>query len=130
MLTTLLVLTSLLFCGGFVTAYRQNKMSLVPSFMFSLLMLSIAANKDKICPFSVIRKFEAELISYVDTELLLIFLKNIAQNYVGAWTKLTDGRHAEIMVIEPASIARPVVRLENGEVIALNGTGIEISHII
>jgi len=93
-------------------------------------MCSKRSYKDKRCPFSVIRKFEAELMSYVDTELLLIFLKNIAQNYVGAWTKLTDGRNAEIMVIDPASIARPIVRLENGEAIALKGSDIEISHII
>ncbi|MCL2566096.1 MAG: YdcF family protein [Defluviitaleaceae bacterium] len=44
MLTTLLSLTPLLFCGGFIAAYKQNKMSLVPSFIFSLLLLSIAAN--------------------------------------------------------------------------------------
>jgi len=44
MLTTLLAPTPLLFCGGFIAAYSQNKMSLVPSFMFSLLLLSIAAN--------------------------------------------------------------------------------------
>jgi len=44
MLTTLLALTPLLFCGGFIAAYKQNKMSLVPSFMLSLFLLSVSMN--------------------------------------------------------------------------------------
>jgi len=93
-------------------------------------MCSKRSYKDKRCPFSVMRKLEVELIGHVDTELLLIFLKNIAQNYVGVWAKLTDGRNAEIMVINPANISRPIVRLENGEVISLTNGDLEISHII
>ena len=44
MLTTLLMLAPLLFCAGFFITYRINKTSLVPSFMLSLFLLSIAMN--------------------------------------------------------------------------------------
>ncbi|MCL2350709.1 MAG: HD-GYP domain-containing protein [Defluviitaleaceae bacterium] len=93
-------------------------------------MCSKRPHRDKRCPFTVISRFEKDMIGFLDTEMLFVFLENIAQNYIGAWAKLTNGRNAEIMLINPNSISKPYVRYENGEVISLDESDIGIAHLI
>ena len=75
--------------------------------------------KEPICPFKVIEYFELTLLSTLDTEKLLIFLRQIANNYVGTKAELTDGQIVEIMFISPESITHPVVKTVNGELLPL-----------
>jgi putative nucleotidyltransferase with HDIG domain len=75
--------------------------------------------RDKICPFEVIKSFESGMYGALDTELLLIFLKKIAENYLNAWVDLSNGTSAKIMFIHPAKIAQPIVQTEDEKFIDL-----------
>ena len=76
--------------------------------------------KEQTDPFTVIRKFEREMLGILDTELLLIFLKNISQGYVGSWVSLSDGREAEVLIINSTNISKPVVRTADNEILILS----------
>ena len=82
-------------------------------------MTAKRAYKEPICPFTVIEYFELALLGALDTEKLLTFLRQIANNYVGTKAELSDGRIAEIIFISPESITRPIVKTENGDLISL-----------
>ncbi|MDR1531024.1 MAG: HD-GYP domain-containing protein [Clostridiales bacterium] len=87
--------------------------------------------RGKICPFDVIRTFERSVYGELDTECLLIFLRNIAYSFIGAWTKLNDGRAAEVMFINAGNLSRPIVRTESKELIDLSGSSdISIVEVI
>ena len=73
----------------------------------------------KICPFTVIKTFERKSYGELDTEFLLVFLRNIAYTYIGAWVRLTDGREAEVMFINQNNLANPIVRTADGAIIDL-----------
>jgi len=74
----------------------------------------------KICPFEVIRTFERSVYGELDTEFLLIFLRNIAETYVGSPVKLSDSRHGTVMFINKLNLSKPIVRLDNGEMLDLS----------
>lgn len=75
--------------------------------------------RPKICPFDVIREFERKYFGKVDTQYLMIFLKNIAYNYLNRKVELSDGRFGEIVFINGASYSSPLVRLEDGACVDL-----------
>ena len=69
--------------------------------------------RDKICPFEVIKQFEQSQFGKVDTELLFVFLGNIAYTYLGSSAKLSDGRVSEVVFINSKNFSRPMVRIGN-----------------
>lgn len=73
-------------------------------------MTSKRVYRDRLCPFYVIRNFERQNFSILDTQYLLVFLQNIAYTYVGSWAKLTDGSIAEIVFINQSQMSRPIVK--------------------
>ena len=75
--------------------------------------------KEPMCPFKVIEYFELSLLGALDTEKLLTFLRQIANNYVGTKAELNDGQIVEIMFISPESITHPVVKTINGDLLPL-----------
>jgi putative nucleotidyltransferase with HDIG domain len=83
-------------------------------------MTSPRSHHGLICPFEVIRHIETNMYNLLDTELMLIFLKNIAENYLGAWVTLSDGDSAEVVFIHPADISHPLVRKADGDFIDLS----------
>lgn len=76
-------------------------------------MTSDRAYRERFCPFHVIRNFERQNFSILDTQYLLVFLQNIAYTYVGSWVKLTNGETAEIIFINQSQMSRPIVKTEN-----------------
>lgn len=67
--------------------------------------------RKKIVPFEVIRQFENHLFGKLDTKFLLVFLNNIAYNYIGSWVKLSDESIGEIVFINANNLSRPMVRI-------------------
>jgi HD-GYP domain-containing protein (c-di-GMP phosphodiesterase class II) len=82
-------------------------------------MIADRPYRGKISPFSVIREFERDYYSTLDTEFLWVFLKNIAYNYRGRKVELKSGRIGNVMFINNADLSSPIVQLENGEAIDL-----------
>lgn len=70
-------------------------------------------------PFTVIRMFEEECYGVLDTEYLYIFLKNIAQNYIGNQVYLSTGEKAKIIFINNQSPSKPIVQTEDKKIIDL-----------
>jgi len=83
-------------------------------------MTSNRVYRGKICPFSVIKTFETNVYGELDTQYLLLFLKNIAYTYIGSWVNLTDGVEAEVVFINGAQLHRPIVRTLDEQFIDLS----------
>jgi HD-GYP domain-containing protein (c-di-GMP phosphodiesterase class II) len=69
--------------------------------------------RPKICPFDVIRQFEQSSYGLLDTKFLLIFLSNIASNYIGSKVILSDGQVGEVIYINKKELSRPLVRVNS-----------------
>ncbi len=93
-------------------------------------MTSDRIYRDKICPFRVIRNFERENFSILDTQYLFVFLQNIAYTYVGSWAKLTDGRIAEIIFINQSQMSRPIVKTEDEFIDLSRKIDIDIENLV
>jgi HD-GYP domain-containing protein (c-di-GMP phosphodiesterase class II) len=74
-------------------------------------MISERVYKAKHTPFFVMETLIKEGIDKLDTSILLTFLKNIAEYYVGVQVKLNDGRAGEVVFIHPHSIHTPIVKV-------------------
>lgn len=93
-------------------------------------MTADRAYRGKICPFKVIKNFEQHSYGNLDTEYLLIFLRNIANNYVGCKARLSDERIGDIVFINRLNLSKPIVRCDT-EIVDLSTTpGLEIVNII
>ena len=73
-------------------------------------MTSNRTYRDKLCPFEVIKDFEMQTYGKLDTEVLSVFLKNIANSYLGDFVELKNGEIAEVVFINPNSVWQPIVR--------------------
>jgi putative nucleotidyltransferase with HDIG domain len=73
-------------------------------------MTSNRSYRDSLCPFDVIKEFERETFGKLDTLVLSIFLKNIANSYLGDYVELSNGEIAEIVFINPNRVWQPIVR--------------------
>ncbi|MDF2890746.1 MAG: metal dependent phosphohydrolase [Clostridia bacterium] len=73
-------------------------------------MTSNRAYRDKLCPFEVIKEFEMQTFGKLDTQVLSVFLKNIANSYLGDFVELNNGEIAEVVFINPNRVWQPIVR--------------------
>jgi putative nucleotidyltransferase with HDIG domain len=76
-------------------------------------MTSNRTYRDRLCPFEVIKEFEMQTYGKLDTEVLSVFLKNIANSYLGDFVELNNGEIAEVVFINPNRIWQPIVRSGN-----------------
>ncbi|MDF2593041.1 MAG: metal dependent phosphohydrolase [Clostridia bacterium] len=76
-------------------------------------MTSNRTYRDKLCPFEVIKDFEMQTYGKLDTEVLSVFLKNIANSYLGDFVELSSGEIAEVIFINPNRIWQPIVKSGN-----------------
>lgn len=85
--------------------------------------------RTKICPFDVIRMFEQEQFGCLDTKYLLVFLENIAYNYIGFNVILTNNDEAEIVFINKLNLSKPIVKTLNGKFIDLSKEDVSIKNL-
>jgi putative nucleotidyltransferase with HDIG domain len=76
-------------------------------------MTSNRTYRDKLCPFEVIKDFEMQTYGKLDTGVLSVFLKNIANSYLGDFVELNNGEIAEVVFINPNRIWQPIVKSGN-----------------
>lgn len=62
-----------------------------------------------ICPFEVIRQFEAEGYQKYDTEYLLTFLRGIAQTYLHETVLLSNQEQGEIVMLNDHTPSKPMI---------------------
>ena len=73
-------------------------------------MTSNRSYRNRMCPFEVIRNFEMQTFGKLDTKVLTVFLKNIANSYMSDFVELNSGEICEIVFINPNRICQPIVR--------------------
>lgn len=83
-------------------------------------MTSNRVYRSKICPFEVIKTFETSSYGKLDTNYVLVFLKNIAHMYLNSKIVLSDDEEAEIVFINNNNLSKPIVRTAGGNVIDLS----------
>ena len=75
--------------------------------------------RERFAPFTVIKTFERDYLGKLDTEYLMVFLANIAYNYIDRKVRLTNGKLGTIVFINKAQCSAPIIKLDSGEYIDL-----------
>jgi len=70
-------------------------------------------------PFYVIQTLEEECYGVLDSKFLYIFLEHIAHNFLGDQVLLSNKQIGNILFINQHAPSRPLIQLENGEIIDL-----------
>lgn len=83
-----------------------------------------------ICPFEVIRQFEAEGFQKYDAEYILTFLKGIVQTYMYETVLLNNGEQGEIVMINENALSRPMLRTRSGFLNLAKKPELEIIQIL
>ncbi len=73
-------------------------------------MTSDRTYRNRMCPFEVIRNFEMQSFGKLDTRVLSVFLKNIANSYINDYVELNTGEICEVVFINPNRVYQPIVR--------------------
>lgn len=94
-------------------------------------MITDRPYRDKICPFEVIKTLQEDSFDILETKYLLIFLENIAYNYLGSRVELSNGKKGEIVFINSGQWQSPIVKTDDNKFFDLSkDSSIEIVNVI
>jgi len=93
-------------------------------------MTAARAYRAPLCPFQVIAEFEKEGLSKYKPKFILTFLQKIASTYQSNHVLLSDGRAANIVLLNQNHLSKPLVQLDSGECIDLARSQLYINAII
>lgn len=94
-------------------------------------MTSERVYSKKQSPFSVIEELQKEQYSKLDIRIVQVFIDSIANFSIGTKVLLSNNQAGEIVFIDPKIPTRPILRLENGEIVTLsNHQDLHISEIL
>ena len=82
-------------------------------------MTSARAHRDPLCSFQVISEFEKEGLQKYRTQYILTFLERIANTYNNSRVILNNAKTGRVVYINKSNLSRPVIQLDNGEIINL-----------
>lgn len=82
-------------------------------------MTSARAHRDPLCSFQVISEFEEEGLQKFKTKYILTFLEHIANTYNNSRIMLNDAKTGRVVYINKSNLSRPVIQLDEGEIINL-----------
>lgn len=73
-------------------------------------MTSPRAYRGAFCPFDVISQFEDEGFEKYDADIILTFLRNISNSFIGQRVRLDNGLEGEVIFIHPEKLSRPTIK--------------------
>lgn len=82
-------------------------------------MTTARSYRAPLCPFEVIEKFEREGLQRYDAKFILTFLNHIANTYQNHRILLSDGRSANIVMLNSKQLSKPIVQLDDGSCLDL-----------
>jgi len=82
-------------------------------------MTSARAHRDPLCSFQVIYEFEKDGLNKYHTKFVLTFLEHIASTYNNSRIILNNAKTGRVVYINKSSLSRPVIQLDNGDIINL-----------
>ncbi len=83
-------------------------------------MTSKRVYRNPICPFDVIEEFEKEGFDKYDTNMILTFLRNVSNSFIGFRVRLNNGLEGEVVFIHPEHLSRPTIKCANNKFIDLS----------
>ncbi len=83
-----------------------------------------------ICPFDVIDTFEKDGYQKYDPKFLLTFLQRISQGYLNTKVILSDGRNAEIIMLNNSQLSKPVVRVGDEYINLAEKPGLTVQSLL
>ncbi len=83
-------------------------------------MTAARSYRAPLCPFQVIDNFEKDGLSKYKPQFILTFLSHIANTYQNNRVMLSDGRAANIVMLNNNRLAKPIVQLLDGTCIDLS----------
>ncbi|MEN2766775.1 HD-GYP domain-containing protein [Ornithinibacillus xuwenensis] len=87
--------------------------------------------RKKQSPFQVIEELQKEQFTKLDPRVVQVFVDSIAKFSIGTRVSLSNEQVGEIVFIEHKHPTRPIVRLDNGEIITLsNNKNLFINEIL
>ncbi len=94
-------------------------------------MTSKRIYREPICPFDVIEAFEKEGFDKYDTDMIMTFLRNVSNSFIGFRVRLSNGLEGEVVFVHPEHLSRPTIKCANNKFIDLSvHKDIKISAII
>lgn len=85
-------------------------------------MTAARSYRAPLCPFQVIEAFEREGLQKYKPQFILTFLERIASTYQNNRVMLSDGRGANIVMLNKQALSKPVVQVDDGSCIDLSRT--------
>lgn len=85
-------------------------------------MTAARSYRAPLCPFQVIAAFEKDGLQKYHPKFILTFLEHIAITYQRNRVLLSDGRGADIIMLNKQTLSRPVVQVDDGTCIDLSHT--------
>lgn len=100
--------------SGYPYGFTSNKISrfakLVAIADIYDAMTSPRPQRYALCPFEAISVFEQESYDKFDADILLTFLKNISNSFIGQRVRLSNGLEGEIIFIHPENLSKPTIK--------------------
>lgn len=76
-------------------------------------MTSNRSYREALCPFTVITTFENDGLQKYDPQFLLTFLENVVNTFVNQTVRLSNGLEGRIIYINPVSLTRPTIQVND-----------------
>ncbi len=83
-------------------------------------MTSPRAYRKGKCPFEVIQMFESQGLAHFDPKVLMVFMENITQSYMGTRVRLSNGVTGTIVYINKFAYSRPMIEVNESTYIDLS----------
>ena len=77
-------------------------------------MTSNRSYRNRMCPFEVIKNFEMHTFGKLDTKVLTVFLKNIANSYINDFVELNSGELCEVCLLYTSDAADDLLCVDLG----------------
>lgn len=85
-------------------------------------MTAARSYRAPLCPFQVIAAFEKDGLQKYHPKYILTFLEHIARTYQRNRVLLSDGRGANVVMLNQQTLSRPIVQVDDGSCIDLSRT--------
>lgn len=73
-------------------------------------MTSSRTYREAMCPFDVIEIMESQGFEKYDADIILTFLRNISNSFIGQRVRLSNGIEGEVIFIHPEQLSRPTIK--------------------
>ena len=93
-------------------------------------MTSARCYRGPLCPFIAIETFEDDGFQKYDSEMILVFLKNIVDTYILNSVRLNTGEIGEIIFINRNKLSKPTIKVGNDYIDLTKCPGVFIEEII